>query len=161
MMTTNTTNGGTIAAKLPKNAPRRERWHYHVCERLAEIAANYPSGCYFPGELIEQAEGRPLADIITSRLCWERGLDVISPSTDQVERLADDLNFEECETIRTRNAHERQIARDAVHTILHKPFPRDLFTYDEMRQLVRKFYRRGDRNISLAMNRAARAAVVA
>lgn len=161
MTTKNEATGDKSRQNRNTQSTRRERWHRHVSARLAEIATNCPIGDYFPGELIEQAEGRPLADIITSRLCRERGLDVTTPSIDQAERLADDLNFEECETIRTRNAHERRVARDAVNTILHKPFPRDLFTYAELQQLVRKFYRQGDRNISLAIERAARAAVVA
>ena len=138
--------------KKTKDIPtRRERFLRHVKTEIENL-----NGCavYCPAEFIEKIEGRNLADIITDRICISRGIGVTNLNKDQRYNLKIDNDYENYESAKVINAHEKQVARFAVHMYISIPFEIDIFRRDELEKFISAFYRKGDFDLRQAERRA-------
>lgn len=128
---------------------RRERWRKHITKKLEALAG---LDAFTPPEWLEEIEGRPIADVILDAMSRDRGFGIAEPTPDQQYRAEIDNGFERNATTRGRNAHERDVAELFVVAFLdrhgqHVPG-------DRLRELVRKFYRKGDFGLGAAIRRA-------
>lgn len=132
---------------------RRDRWHRHIVVEI-ERCEKY-KGCV-PAKWFEEIEGRPMADVICDHLASDRGFGVKNPSLSQKYYAEVDDSYE-MESVRIRNNHERENARNAVFFHLQK---RDYHIDPRhLRRLIRRFYRVGDCGIDAAIARAVKCAL--
>lgn len=94
--------------------------------------------------------GTTAVDFISSKLIEERGLGSRRDEDAMYYRWADDLY--ETGTSRSRNDHEKQEVRSAI-TFFCQFGPAGLTT-DEKVEIVRRYFRKGDRNLDVATGRA-------
>lgn len=150
--------GGKSVRIRPEAGTLRERWRICVERELAEIDGN---GCYVPAAIIEEAEGRPMADVITDHICRLHGYGVADPTDEQSYHRKIDAWYENKATDRARRSHEAETARqETFHCMLMlAPMHRSLMTDAQLRTFVSRFYRRGDYGLGPAVGRAILASV--
>ena len=134
---------------------RRERLAGHVRRCVSETMCMQG---VLPFQVLEEIEGCSIFDLITDRLCVERGIGVEKPSDEQRHKFALDSLIEK-KSARTLYAHEKTLAHVAVYNWLMKsPLLSRLETW-ELRRVLEMFYRRGDTGTGAAELRALRFAV--
>ena len=136
------------------------RWRRHVADAIDRRGGEPDAakhGLDVPPKWMEEVEGRPMADVVTDWLCAKRGIGAERPTPEQEVNLMVDEHYETEGTVRGRNAHERETAVFAVmsHLANHTRLP----VGEDLHDLVRLFYRRGDCGIDDAVVRAIRYAV--
>lgn len=119
---------------------RRLRWRKHVADTIARTDAAKSAYCV-PSAWLEEIECRPMVDVIVDWIAKDRA--------SGIEAMID-ADYESAPT-RTRNAHEKDISRTAVVFHLTRPNGVD---GDDIRRLVREFYRAGDCGLDNAIRRA-------
>ncbi len=138
-----------------ENPKRRERLAGHVRRCVSETMCMQG---VLPFQVLEEIEGCSIFDLITDRLCVERGIGVENPSDEQRHKFTLDSLMEK-KSARTLYAHEKTIAHVAVYNWLMKsPLLSRLETW-ELRRVLEMFYRRGDMGTGAAELRALRFAV--
>ena len=152
------TTGGKSGGIRTEAGTLRERWRICVERELAAIDGN---GCYVPAAIIEEAEGRPMADVITDHICRLHGYGVADPTPEQINNREIDAWYENKATDRARRNHIAETARqETFHCMLMlAPMHRGLMTDAQLRTFVSRFYRRGDYGLGPAVCRALLASV--
>lgn len=130
--------------KQPETEDRRARWFKHIKTILGRMDGR---GTMIPPEavsIIEEREGKPLADVILDRLATSRGLDVEDPSAEQ--SLSKKID-EERETwpLRVRNNRERHDAEVEILSFcdVNRAYYGNAKP-EEIALVVNRFYRQGD-----------------
>lgn len=146
-------------ADLPPEVARRfedamtiDRLRAHVAHFVAEAKGAGDGGRWLPVEEIERVEGRSAIDLVVDYLARDRGLLVENPTpTQELHRIADEQYRDGAKT-----RHEKEIVREAVYHLFANF---TTYTGEELRRIVRKFYRRGDEGITKALLRAVLSAI--
>lgn len=153
-------HAGKTAKKNTNTAAERvTRWRRHVADAIERTDGNPNAvkyGMDIPSKWFEEVEGRPMADVVTDWLCENRGIGEENPSPEQEYNQMIDRSYARG-TTRQQNIHMRETAHMAVmfHLTNHTRLP----VGEDMHDLVRLFYRKGDRGIDNAVVRAIKCAI--
>lgn len=131
------------------------RWRAHV-ENYIAVCDQSNKEMFVPSAWIEEAEGRPLADLVVEYMVKDHGVGAANPTPGQMYRRRVDEAYLH-ESTRVRNRHEKGDAESAVNSYLFNALPN--FVGEDLHRLIRKFYRRGDCGIHSAVRRAVRSAI--
>lgn len=157
-------------AKSEYNAERVRRWREQAERRTTEVAA-LPG--YDSARLVAAEEGKPLSELIVSILCRQRLRGKIvrhfrpekctalkGAELGQLYRAYLDTFYEERESTRRRDNHERELIESALSLVAYNhPDIIDTLNARERRALLRRFYRKGDLTANRAVYRAIRFAI--
>ena len=163
------TAGKTAKNRNEYNAERVRRWREQA-EKCAEKVAALPG--YDSARLVAAEEGKTLPELIVAILCRERlrGKIVrLLPPIGKARKGAElcqlfnaymDTFYEEEESPRRRDSHEKEIAERALLLVPHNsPDILNRLAARERRVLLRRFYRKGDLTAQKAIDRAIRFAI--
>jgi len=131
---------------------RRERFAQYVRRCVGETMCQRGM---VPVEIFEEIEGRSIFDMITDRLCDDRGIG--NGRKDAKQRTAFVVDgFIEKDSPQKLEAHESAVAGVAVYNWLMKSPLLEQFGDEELAEFARAFYRRGDVGLRSAEVRALR-----
>ena len=158
------------SVKSEYNAELVRRWREQAERRTAEVAA-LPG--YDSARLVAAEEGKPLSELIVSILCRQRLRGKIvrhfrpekctalkGAALGQIYHAYLDTVYEERESTRRRDRHERELIENALSLVAYnRPDILDTLNARERRALLRRFYRTGDLTAQKAIDRAIRFAI--
>jgi hypothetical protein len=156
--------------KSEYNAERVRRWREQAERRTAEVAA-LPG--YDSARLVAAEEGKPLSELIVSILCRQRLRGKIvrhfrpekctalkGAELGQLYHAYLDTVYEERESTRRRDRHERELIESALSLVAYNHSDiLGTLNARERRALLRRFYRKGDLTANRAVYRAIRFAI--
>ena len=164
------TAGKTASKNRNEYSTERVRRWREQAEKCAEKVAALPG--YDSARLVAAAEGKSLSELIVAILCRERlrGKIVrLLPPIGKARKGAElcqlfnaymDTFYEEEESPRRRDSHEKEIAERALLLVPHNsPDILNRLAGRERRALLRRFYRTGDLTAQKAIDRAIRFAI--
>ena len=164
------TAGKTAKNGNEYNAERVRRWREQAEKRAAEVEA-LPG--YDSARLVAAEEGKSLAELIVAILCRERlrgkivhNLPPVKGTARKGAALSQSYNayidtiYEENESPRRRDNHERELVERALSIVPHNRSDIiDGLNARERRVLMRRFYRTGDLTAYKAIDRAIQFAI--
>jgi hypothetical protein len=159
--------GKSEKVKSEYNAERVRRWREQAERRTAALPG------YDSARLVAAEEGKPLSELIVSILCRQRLRGKIvrhfrpekctalkGAELGQLYHAYLDTVYEERESPRRRDNHERELIESALSLVAYNhPDIIDTLNAREWRALLGRFYRKGDLTANRAVYRAIRFAI--